>query len=97
VRSHIVRVEILDDVRFEKNVDKFAATLSTDNICIIPRLHLGVQLATVNIRDNESESVLLNFHCQLFESESVCTHNYYRVFNDSSCQNWISKYTIQCE
>jgi hypothetical protein len=60
VRSHIVRVEILDDVRFEKNVDKFTATLSTDNI--IPRLHLGVQLATVNINDNDSESVLFHTH-----------------------------------
>ena len=54
VRSHVVHVEILDDVRFEKDVENFTATLSTDNV--IPRFHLGVQLATVNITDNESES-----------------------------------------
>ncbi len=56
VRSHVVRVEIRDDVRFENNVENFTAILSTDNV--FPRLHLGVQLATVNITDNESESAL---------------------------------------
>ena len=50
--SHVVRVEILDDVRFEKDVENFTATLSADNI--IPRLRLVVQMATVNITDNES-------------------------------------------
>ena len=52
--SHVVRIGILDDVRFEKDVENFTATLSADSV--IPRLHLGVQMATVNITDNESES-----------------------------------------
>ena len=54
MRSQVVRIEILDDITFEKDVENFTTTLSTDNI--IPRLHLGAQLATVNITDNESES-----------------------------------------
>lgn len=58
MRSHIVHVEILDDVILEKNVESFTATLSADNVT--PRLHLGVRLAIVNITDNESEFVLLN-------------------------------------
>ena len=58
VSSHVVRVGILDDHILEKNVEKFTSTLSTDNY--IPRLRLGVQLATVNITDNESEFALLN-------------------------------------
>ena len=55
LRSHIVPVEILDDDRFENNVKNFIATLSTNNV--ISRLHIGVQLAAVNITDNESEPV----------------------------------------
>ena len=55
LRSHIVDVEILDDDRFENNVENFIAALSTNNV--ISRLHIGVQLATVNITDNESEPV----------------------------------------
>ena len=58
VRSQVVRVEILDDLILEKNVESFTTTLTTDNI--IPRLRLGVQLATVSITDNESEFALLN-------------------------------------
>ena len=70
VRSQVVRIEILDDVRFEKDVENFTATLSADNVT--PRLHFGVQLATVNITDNESESVSVLFHThKYFESESV--------------------------
>lgn len=60
VRSRVILIEILDDVRFEKDVENFTATLSTDNV--IPRFHLGVQIATVNITDNESESLLFHTH-----------------------------------
>ena len=58
--SHIVHIGIFDDVRFEEDIENFTATLSTDNI--IPRLHLDVQLATVDITDNESESVIFHTH-----------------------------------
>ena len=53
VSSHTVHVGILDDDSFEENVENFTATLSTNNA--IPGLHLGAQLATVNITDNDSE------------------------------------------
>ena len=51
--SHTVHVGIVDDDSFEENVEYFTATLSTN----IPRLQLGVQLATVNIADNESKPI----------------------------------------
>ena len=86
VISHTVHVRILDDDRFEKNIENFTATLSTTNN--IPRLHLGAQLATVNITDNESESVLLHAHKYLIN---------YQLSNDCSYQNWISKCTVYCE
>ena len=80
LRSHVVHVEILsfDDDRFEKNVENFIAALSTNNV--ISRLHIGVQLATVNITDNESEPVshmtLYNVIviCQLFEYYCMYMH-----------------------
>ena len=60
VSSHTVHVQILDDDSLEENIENFTATLSTNT----PTLQLGDQLATVNISDNESESlysVLLSF------------------------------------
>ena len=55
VSSHTVHVPILDDDSLEENVENFTATLSTNT----PTLQLGDQLATVNISDNESESLYI--------------------------------------
>ena len=53
VSSHTVHVQILDDDSLEEDIESFTATLSTN----IPTLQCGDQLATVNISDNESESL----------------------------------------
>ena len=64
VSSHTVHVRIFDDDSFEKNIENFTATLSTN----IPTLQFGDQLATVNISDNESESL----HCIYCMNVPIC-------------------------
>ena len=86
VRSHTVYIQILDDDSFEKNTENFTVTLSTN---IAPRFHLGDHLATLNISDNESESVTV---CLLYIKLSLvcCLHN-------CSCRNWISECPVYSE
>ena len=84
--SQVILIQIADDPLFEEEVENFTVTLSTD----VPGLQLSNSIATVSIRDTDSEfkAAVVDRLCIILLSVIITNiSNYY----------WISHNRVYCD